>query len=407
MARAPDWFADLGRLQALAGAGFALWGTVLVRLDRYAGVPRAGLLILAVAAVTRALLVPVPPALSLDLYRYVWEGRVLLAGADPWRQAPLDPALAPLRDAVLWPRVNHPELASIYPPLGAAGFALVAWISPTVVAFKTWIALHDVALVAVLLASARRAGVNPVAVAAYAWNPLILIEYAGTGHNDPTAMLWLALALLLARERPVAAALSLAAGCLVKVAPLVAMPFLLRAWPWRARLAALVPTAAGLGAFLFLGRGPASGVGAYWERWRHNEAAFAVLERGLGGFAAARTAAVALLALVLVWAWRRGSGARPAVQLGMRAGVVLSPVIHPWYLGWALMFEPFTRAAGWLALSATVLLSYGVLATPPGGRSHHPDLLARGVEFGIPLALAAAAAWRRRARGSGGTPPVP
>lgn len=401
LARTPAWFENLGRFQLLALGAFVIWTLAMLRAPRYAAVPRAGRIVFAVALATRALLVPVPPSLSDDLHRYRWEGRVLLAGGDPWRQAPLDPALAPLRDALVWPRVNHPGLATIYPPLAQAGFALVAAVSPTVTAFKAWIALHDLALVGVLLAWAARAGVSPVAVAAYAWNPLVLIEYAGTGHNDPTALLWLGLAFLFAKSRPTAAALALAAGCLVKLAPLVAVPFLLRDWPWRARLAALVPIGAGLGWFLLHGRGPASGLGAYWESWRNNDLIFHYLERGFGDFATARTAAAALLLLVLAWAWRRRLTPWAAAQAGVRAGALLSPVLHPWYLGWVLMFEPLSRSAGWLALSATALLNYGVFATPREGRAHHPALATRWVEYGVPLALAGAAAVARRGRGSG------
>lgn len=382
-----------------------MWALVLARRERYAAVPRAGVVVLVVALATRALLVPVAPSLSNDVYRYLWEGRVLLAGADPWRQAPDDPALAPLRDPEVWPRINHPELATIYPPLAEAGFALVASVSPTVTGFKIWIALHDLLLVGVLMAWAARAGRSAAWVAAYAWNPLVLIEYAGSGHNDPTAMLWLALAFLLAATRPALAALALAAGCLVKLAPLVAVPFLLRRWRGRTRLLALVPIVLGLGWFFARTRGPSSGLGAYWDRWRNNEMIFHGLERALGGYGAARTAAVALLIAVLAWAWFRRQEPWRATQLGLRAGTLLSPVLHPWYLGWALMFEPLTRSVGWLALSATSLISYGVLVTPAAGRSHHPSLAWRWVEYGVPLALAAAGAWiagRRRRKGATG-----
>lgn len=402
LAASPPWFENLGRFQLLALAAFAVWTLVLLRLERYAAVPRAGVIVFVVALATRALLVPVEPSLSGDVYRYVWEGRVLAAGADPWRQPPSDPTLAPLRDDEVWPRINHPELATIYPPLAAAGFAVVAAVSPTVIAFKSWIALHDLLLVVVLLAWAGRAGRSAASVVAFAWNPLVLIEYSGSGHNDPTAMLWLALAFLLAATRPSVAALALAAGCLVKLAPLVAVPFLLRRWPWRARLLALTPIVLGLGWFLARTRGPSSGLGAYWDRWRNNELVFHGLERALGGYGAARTAAVALLIAVLAWAWTKRGEPWRATQLGVRAGTLLSPVLHPWYLGWALMFEPLTRSAGWLALSATSLINYGVGVTPAAGRSHHPSLAWRWVEYGVPLAIALAGAWIARRQGREG-----
>jgi len=40
-----------------------------------------------------------PPYLSTDVYRYVWDGRVLGAGINPYRYIPTDPGLAQARRA--------------------------------------------------------------------------------------------------------------------------------------------------------------------------------------------------------------------------------------------------------------------------------------------------------------------
>ena len=68
--------------------------------------------------------------------------------------------------------------------------------------------------------------------------------------------------------------LSLAAGVLTKLAPLMALPFLVRYWSWRARLTAFVSIAGGLGAYVLLTRHPASGLTAFGGSWRNNELAF-------------------------------------------------------------------------------------------------------------------------------------
>ena len=66
------------------------------------------------------------PMLSDDVYRYVWDGRVQLEGVHPYRYAPVDPALGTLRDAHVFPRINHPEVPTIYPPLAQSLFAGLA-----------------------------------------------------------------------------------------------------------------------------------------------------------------------------------------------------------------------------------------------------------------------------------------
>ncbi len=384
----PSWFRNLGTFQSLFALAFAFFSLALLRLKHYERLPHAGLAVVAVAVAARLALLPAAPSLSGDLYRYVWEGRVILNGGNPYRQSPDDPGLIPLRDRVVHPHINHKDLATIYPPLAEAGFALVAAVSPTVTAFKAWVILHDLALVIVLLAWARREGLSPVSVIAYAWNPLVLVEYAGSGHNDPTALLWLAVALMLSRDRPMASAVALVVGSLTKLAPLVALPFLLRRWPWRARVLAVALLAAGLGWFLSEARGPSSGLAAFWGAWSNNELAFHYLERMTGSYATARCVALVLLAALLLWALRRAASETEGTRRMMRGSLLLSPVLHPWYLGWVLVFESHKPSYPWLLLSLTAVLNYGVLATPAEGRAFHLPLAWRWVEYGFPLLLA-------------------
>src|SRR5436309_2568641 len=400
LGRLPAWLHNLGAFQSLFALAFVFYGLALLRLERYAAIPHAALGVFAVALSTRIALLPAAPSLSGDIYRYVWEGRVVAHGGNPYRQSPLDPALAPLRDREIFPRLNHRELATIYPPLAVGGFALLARVAPSVGAFKLWVVLHDLALVMVLLAWAARRGQSPVTVLAYAWNPLVLVEYAGSGHNDPTALLWMALAFLWLDSRPIASAIALALGALVKLAPLVALPFLLRRWPWRARLACLALLAAGLGWFWTETRGPSSGLSAYWGAWRNNELLFHYFEGMTGSYATARSVALALLVATIAYAWWRDRAPERATRLAVRSGTLLSPVVHPWYLGWELFFEPLAPSWPWLLLSLTAILNYGVLATPAAGRDFHLPLPWRWLEYGGPLALALLLAAARAARRS-------
>jgi hypothetical protein len=392
ISRLPGGARFLGTFQALYAIGFAFLALALLRLSRYRGLPRASLLVFAIALAARAPLIGAPPLLSDDLYRYVWEGRVLAHGGNPWRQAPSDPALAELREPEIFPRINHPQLATIYPPLAEAGFALVASLSPTVWAMKLWVLLHDLALVALLCAWCERRTGSAVAAIAYAWNPLVIVEYAGAGHNDPTAMVWLAAAFLLCEARPTLSALALVAGGMVKLAPLVALPYLMRRWPWRARLTALVLAGAGLAFFRAETRVADSGARAFWESWQNNELFFHYLERWTGSFAMARALALSAAAAVCAWLWVRVPSNVRATRDALRALTLAGPVMHPWYLGWTLMFEPLAPSAPWLLLSLTVTLNYGALRAPAEGSAFHPTLTLRWIEYGLPLALAASLA---------------
>jgi hypothetical protein len=389
---------DLGAFQAIYAVAFAFLALTLVRRRHFETLPRVSLVVLTVAIAARVPLLSAAPSLSDDVYRYVWEGRVLVAGGNPYAQSPSDPALVRLADPEIHARVNHPELATIYPPLAEAGFALVAAVSDTVFAFKLWVVLHDVLLILVLMRLLARAGAGPLPVVAYAWNPLVIVEYAGSGHMEPTALLWLAVAWLAFERRPMLSAAAFSAAVLIKLTPLVALPFFLRAWPARARVTASALLATGLGAFWALTRGESSGLRAYWERWRNNDLVFTALERGLGG-EFARLGAMAVVALAILWAWRRWSDVPAATRAVLRVVTVTAPVVQPWYLGWVLMAEPLRPSAPWLLLSFTAILNYGVLTPPAEGGAFHLPLGWRIVEYGLPLALGMLLVWRgRRAR---------
>ena len=103
---------------------------------------------LGVAALLRLTLLFLPPYLSDDVFRYVWDGMVQGAGVNPYRYIPNDPALAALRDAAIWPNVNRGDYApTIYPPVAQILFFLITRVSAGVTTMKlAWVACEGVAL---------------------------------------------------------------------------------------------------------------------------------------------------------------------------------------------------------------------------------------------------------------------
>ncbi len=68
------------------------------------------------------------PFLSDDVFRYLWDGRVQLAGYSPYGVPPIDLFMADVEgdwppEEHVGPRVNHPDIPTIYPP----GLELIFW----------------------------------------------------------------------------------------------------------------------------------------------------------------------------------------------------------------------------------------------------------------------------------------
>ncbi|GAB6841673.1 DUF2029 domain-containing protein [Methylorubrum rhodinum] len=204
--------------------------------------PRAFWLILAVAVLLRAMLLPSLPFLSSDIYRYVWDGQVQAAGINPYRYLPVDPALEPLRDPAVFPWINRASYAhTIYPPAAQAVFALVGQVTATVTGMKLAMVGFEALAVLCLLGLLSLARLPRERVLIYAWNPLALWSFACDGHVDAVAVGLLALALLCrARAREGLAGAVLAAAVLVKFLPVAAAPAFLRGGRfWRPALAGL------------------------------------------------------------------------------------------------------------------------------------------------------------------------
>src|SRR5262245_33593866 len=84
-------------------------------------------------------------------YRYVWDARVSSAGIDPYAYAPVAPEVAGLRDADIYPRLNHSTWRTVYPPAAQALFGAVYRVAPdNVFALKVAFGLAELLALAAL-----------------------------------------------------------------------------------------------------------------------------------------------------------------------------------------------------------------------------------------------------------------
>lgn len=364
--------------------------------------------VLGLAAAMRIAVIFAPPYLSNDVYRYVWDGRVIAAGVNPYRYIPADPHLAALRDPAIYPNINRRNYAhTIYPPAAEAIFFGVTRLSASVAAMKAAMVVFEAIAIFALLKLLVLSGQPPARIAIYAWHPLPLWEFAGSGHIDAAIVALTTLALWSRRtERGWLAGFALAAGTLVKFYPVVVAPALWRRWDWRlpavfaaAVVAAYLPfIGVGWGVFGFLPHyaveeGLSGGGGFYlWDIARAALrlgsvsvavylAGAGILGAGLAGFAMFRVRTD----------WR--DDVRATALLAGAFTLLLSPH-YPWYFAWLAVFACLvpSPALGWLTLAS--LLLYLVPVWPQLMRSW-PWLLVQSIIY-VPFLLLAAHELRRQ-----------
>jgi alpha-1,6-mannosyltransferase len=208
---------------------FAVWWTF--RRKKF---PANTLLIISIGgALFRLILVPLdPPRLSTDIYRYIWDGRIQGAGINPYLYVPVDPRLAGLRDDSVYPNINRKEYAhTIYPPVAQIFFFLVTRVTQTVPGFKGVLVLVDLVTVGLVAATLRAIGQPAERVIVYAWHPLPIFEFGGSGHIDALMICFIALALFARTHQKFGiAGFALGAATLVKFIPVILLPAIYKRW---------------------------------------------------------------------------------------------------------------------------------------------------------------------------------
>ena len=208
--------------------------------------------------------------------------------------------------------------------------------------------LCELGIAFLLLDLLRNHGQGAHLVLVYAWNPLLAIEVAGSGHIDIVgALLVVVSAAALARRWRTIAAVGLGLAVAVKFLPIVLLPLY---WK-RIRIRDAVTGAAVVGLlylpFLNHGRIPIGSLGTYVQTFRFNGPVFAALVHiASPQLLAALAAAVGIGTAI----WMRGR----AVQWSgeqfawpMATTLLCAPVVFPWYLLWLL---PFLTSASTLLI---------------------------------------------------------
>jgi len=358
------------------------------------------------AALFRLAIVFSTPYLSDDIYRYIWDGRVQAAGTNPYRYIPADQSLDGLRDEKIYPRINRRDYArTIYPPVAEGFFLLITRLSESV----TWMKMVMVAFEAVgvwaiiqLLASL---GFARQRVLLYAWHPLAIWEFAGSGHLDAMAIAFIALALLARRKHAeTLTGVLLACATGVKLFPAALFPALYTRGGWKMPLTFVATV---LVVYLpYLGVGPLGVLGFLpgyaSERGMVNGEQFFLLTAARQLFhvsvpvAAYVVVAVAVLGALSLWMMmKRWNDEIAYLRNGLLIASVFMVFLSPhfsWYFVWLIPFLCFVPSLAVFYITFASFLLYLTWL----GDSPQRVLILKALIFVPFLVLAAMQTWWRR-----------
>jgi alpha-1,6-mannosyltransferase len=366
------WRYGHGRQLALIliylGVALLVWAWIRLGREAIAGRVRARA-VLAIAVVWMAPLLAAPPLFTRDIFSYLAQGKLPLAGLDPYEVGPSElPGIFSENVHYFWQDTPAP-----YGPLFILVAKAVAWVVGDNiilgVVLMRLVMLPGLALLVWALPelTRRMGGRVPVTMWLAVANPMMIIHMVGGGHNDLLVVGLLAAgALLTLRKAHVAGIAVVTLAMAVKASAVVALPFLVLVWA--ARMSGSLPVrivkaaAAGIGVFAVvfgactlaagvdLGWLPALSAPAMIVNWMSLPTAVGELSHTLVSLFAnvpkqlfvdvtrAIGAAALLWIAVRQW-WLAREGGPDAVR---RAGIVLlavavlSPAMLPWYVTWGM-----------------------------------------------------------------------
>jgi hypothetical protein len=353
------------------------------------------------AAFALALAFRIPPAVApvdvaSDMVRYLWDGRVQRLGYNPYGLRPSDPTLAHThRDQSALMPSRHDRTP--YPPTAQLFFRIVVSIHDSTLAMKLALVFCDLMTMVVLWRWLLASGRSEWLTLTYAWNPLVILEVAHSGHVDALGAMWtVAAAFWLTRRRPQLAVLAFVLAIATKLVPVVLTPLFVGRIRKRDAVLGVLFLGALYLPFLSGNQIPLGAVPNVVERVRFNGPVFATLSAVTFPRMAAAIA-LALSLAVAVWArWRLSVDDPAAWAWPMAIAIACAPVIYPWYV---LYLTPFIFTVETLPLmvwTLSILSVYEVWRRSRNGGRWIPPAWVMVFEFGWVVASAAVVRFRRR-----------
>lgn len=295
--------------------------------------------IIAFGLIFRITLLPTSYTTSDDVHRYLWEGKVIVNGYNPFTTPPEDSSLIHLQDDN-YEKVTFKHMSAIYPPLSQIVFAINCLIADnSVVLLKVIYLIFEVLTLIFLLKLLILKGKDPKLILLYAWLPLPIMEYFINAHIDAIGITFLALFLYYFEKNRISlSSIMLALAFLSKLLALLILPLVIKKLGIKKALlfyvVFIVTCLIFYVPFIYGNFDILAGLFRYLAHWEFNGSVYNLIKIFFSRGDIVRTVCGVLLLLsVLIISFRYKDFSK-AVFAVFLCVVIFSTTLYPWYLGW-------------------------------------------------------------------------
>ena len=178
------------------------------------------------------------PNLSDDFYRFIWDGRLIDLGINPFSHTPEYYMQSNVEfsslSTELFDKLNSQTYFTIYPPISQLIFWLSATLSPnsivgSVFVLRLVLLCFEIGNIILIINLLKRTSVNISNAAIYALNPLVILEITGNLHFEGIMIFFLlGFIYLFQKHKFKLSALTISLGIATKLIPLMFLPLVLR-----------------------------------------------------------------------------------------------------------------------------------------------------------------------------------
>ena len=377
----------------------------------------------------RVLFLPSIPNLSQDFYRFIWDGRLLISGINPYVFTPEQLANGLLKtteltslEAISNARILIQGMGSLnashysnYPPINQLCFALAALFAKTsvlgsVIVLRIIIIGADLGILYFGKKLLERLNLPAKNIFWYFLNPFIIIELTGNLHFEGVMLFFVIWSLyLLDKKRWVLAAILLGVSVSVKLLPLLFLPLfykylapdgLFKKGFWKMKkfywvtLAIIVFTFAPFASKTFISNFSAT-IGLWFQNFEFNASVYYII-RWIGfqtvGWNIIATVGLILpmvvfICIVLLAVFRKYNTTQKLIT-GMLLAVsiyfLLATTVHPWYIATPLLLSVFTKYKFPLLWSFMICFSYAAY----GANGFNENLSLVAIEYSVVIGVA-------------------
>ncbi len=343
------------------------------------------------------------PNLSQDFYRFIWDGRMILKGLNPYLSIPqsfIQQGIQPISEAYnLYNGMGEMNASHYtnYPPINQLCFLIAALFASksvfgSIIILRIIIILADIGILYYGKKLLQILNLPVKNIFWYALNPFIIIEMTGNLHFEPVMLFFLICSLYqLHQEKWTLAAILLACSISVKLIPLLFLPlfyqwFIKKELKWligiqKLSLFYIITLAALIISFLpfysseFI-KNYSDSVGLWFKKFEFN-ASFYYIFREIGYLfrgwneieIIGKTTPFLTITFVLIVSFFRNNKSMiqliTALLFGLCFYYFTTTTVHPWYLATPLILSIFTKYRFPVIWSIVIIFSYQAYENNP------------------------------------------